>query len=94
MRQDIPRSLLVSAESVIFSPAFGSALKNETVGVFLDRTISFCKDPRLIWRAKFSVVCGKRVDCLIIFNYPGFRELRCPHCEAIACFQIVSKDSE
>lgn len=89
MGQDILRNQPVLAVSAISSRAFGCALENETVGIFLDRTISYCKDNRLVWRAKFVRICGKSVDRWKIFNYPGYKMLECPHCGAKACFLIV-----
>ena len=94
MGQNIPRNLPVQVGSVISSPAFGLSRVDETVGQFIDRTISYCKDNRLVWRAKFSRVCGKRVDRWIIVDLLGVRKIKCPHCEATAYFNIVSKDSE
>lgn len=89
MEQDTPRNLPVPAGSVILNQPFGIAKDDENVGQFLDRTISFCKDNRLTWRAKYSRICGLRVECWIVDSYPGFRTLTCPHCGAKACFTFV-----
>lgn len=88
------RDRIVSLESMIYGPPFGSAKEGENVGQFLDRMISFCKDPRLLWRAKFARMCGQRVECWLITGYPGYKMLECPHCGARACFSIVRSRHE
>jgi len=72
---------------------FGESHGDEKLGDFVDRTIRFCGDIRLDW-IPAPRICKQRVIRWIVIKEPTHRELKCPHCGAIACFAIIPKDSD